>query len=297
MIGEEMSEVSVVIPSFNYATYTAQAVESVLAQTFCDFEIIVVDDGSTDGTRDAMRNFGDKIYYIYKENGGVSSARNLGIKVAKGKYIAFLDCDDLWLSNKLEESLKGFMDEDVGLVYTNIFLIDFAGEIISENKCSGFSGYVSKRLLLSNFINNPTVIVKKECFSSVGFFDEKMFCAADWDMWLRISEHYQIKHIAETLSKYRIVRDYLVAHTEDYKKDSLAVIAKAYARNPLLPATLKKEAFYNIHLATMLGYYKNGRLIEVIKESWSLLLLNPIKLILLILRQLKNKSEHLLLRR
>ncbi|MFC1511428.1 glycosyltransferase family 2 protein [Candidatus Margulisiibacteriota bacterium] len=181
-----MPEVSVIIPAYNYADFTVQAVESVLAQTYKNFELIVVDDGSTDGTGDALKRFGDRIRYMYKQNGGVSSARNLGIRLAKGKYIAFLDCDDLWLPNKLEESLKGFGDKEVGLVHTDTYHMDAQGQDLFVQKSPGFSGMVAERLLISGFISNPTVMVEKKCFDSVGLFDKKLFYA-DYDKCLFIN--------------------------------------------------------------------------------------------------------------
>ncbi|MDD5593811.1 MAG: glycosyltransferase, partial [Candidatus Margulisbacteria bacterium] len=189
-----MPEVSVIIPAYNYAAYTVEAVESVLAQTYKDYELIVVDDGSTDGTGEALRRFGDRIRYFYKTNGGACSARNFGIQRAQGRYIALLDCDDLFLPAKLETSLKAFTDKRTGLVYTGVYLIDAAGKVTGENRTPGHSGRVLEQLVLSNFINNPSVVIDRECFDRVGLFDEKMFFAADWDMWLRIAEKYEIKY-------------------------------------------------------------------------------------------------------
>jgi glycosyltransferase involved in cell wall biosynthesis len=270
-----MPEVSVIIPAYNYADYTVQAVDSVLAQTFKDFELIVVDDGSTDGTGEALKRFGDRIKYVYKQNGGVSSARNLGVRLAKGKYIAFLDCDDLWLPNKLAETLKGFADGRVGLVYTDGLLIDANGCELPGQGAAGFSGHVYERLLISNFINNPTVMVLKSCFEQVGFFDESLFFAADWDMWLRLAEKYEVAYVAQALSKYRIVRDYRLTNAAEAEGDSLMVLKKAWSRNPALSQRLKRKALSAIYSDMVLVHKRRGDYPALCRATLSLAFVDP----------------------
>ena len=271
-----MPEVSVVIPAYNMATYTVEAVESVLAQTYRDYELLVIDDGSKDGTGEALKIFKDKIKYIYKENGGVCSARNLGIKLAAGKYIAFLDCDDNWLPRKLEESLKGFSGSDIGLVYTDGFIIDKDGKITENVRKPSLSEHPVDDLLIMNIVFNPSVVVKKSCFDIVGHFDEKMFYAADWDMWLRISEKYGIIHIKQPLSRYRVVRSYLHAHTNESKKDLFRMLSKARSRNPALSAALIRQAHKRIYLQAFMSYARNKRLIPAIRELKMLFMTDPL---------------------
>lgn len=126
-----MPKVSVIIPAYNMAWYTLETVESVLKQTFRDYEIIVVDDGSADNTKDLLHPYIEsyRITYIYKENGGASSARNVWIRASQGEYVALLDCDDLWLPEKLEFCVNVLDNKpEVGLVYTFFYRIDRKGE-------------------------------------------------------------------------------------------------------------------------------------------------------------------------
>ena len=271
-----MPEVSVVIPAYNMAAYTVEAVESVLAQTYRDYELLVIDDGSKDGTGEALKIFKDKIKYIYKENGGVCSARNLGIKISAGKYIAFLDCDDNWLPRKLEESLKGFSGPDIGLVHTDGFIIDKNGKIKKNYKCPALSGHPADDLWIMNIVFSPSVVVKKSCFDIIGRFDENMFFAADWDMWLRISEKYGIIHIKQPLSRYRAVRGYLHEHTNESKTDVLRMLSKAQSRNPALSAALIRQAHKRIYLEAFMSHAINKRLIPSIRELKMLFMTDPL---------------------
>ena len=126
-------EVSVVVPAYNSVAYTVETVESVLGQTYSDLELIVVDDGSTDHTREALRPYFDRIQYVYQENEGACRARNLGITLSKGEYVACLDCDDLWLPNKLEQSISVLeANPGAAFVFTACYTIDPDGHILDE---------------------------------------------------------------------------------------------------------------------------------------------------------------------
>ena len=203
-----MPKVSVIIPTYNSAQYIAEAIESVLAQTYKDYEIIVVDDGSIDNTREVLKPFMDKIIYVYKENGGQASARNLGIKMSKGEYIAFLDSDDIWLPQKLELQVE-LLDSrpEVGLVYSdNYRFTDDEGIIgLGSQRVQGLSGMVFNSLFLKNFIPTLTVMVRRKCLDDVGLFDESKHIvhSEDYDLWLRIAKKYEIAYIDKPLAKYR----------------------------------------------------------------------------------------------
>ena len=186
-----MKKVSVIIPAYNKADLTVTTVRSVLGQTYGNIEIIVVDDGSTDDTREKLQIFGDRILYIYKQNGGACSARNIGIKKATGEYIALLDCDDIYYPEKIAKSVECLEKKsDFGFVYTGAYFIDGCGDVISEHRAAGGqpSGWITTKLLQENFICNSTAVIRKECFEIVGYFDENIFIPADLDMMLRLSE-------------------------------------------------------------------------------------------------------------
>jgi glycosyltransferase involved in cell wall biosynthesis len=158
-----MTTVSVIIPSYNRKPLVSRAIDSVLQQTFRDFEIIVVDDASTDGTgEDLTQNYGKEIIYRYlPQNCGVAEARNEGIKAAKGSFIAFLDSDDLWYPKKLKSQMDLFnADDSLGLVYSGFFKTDISGKTVSRNT-PFLKGMIYDELFWGNCFATSTVIIKK----------------------------------------------------------------------------------------------------------------------------------------
>jgi len=191
-------KVSVIIPTYNRADFIEDAIESVLCQTYKDFEIIIVDDGSTDNTKDVLQKYHNKIRYIYKNNGGEASARNAGIKNAQGAYIAFLDSDDLWLPERLKFGVHALdSDKDIGLFFSDCNRV-FNGERADKtyfDDYKPYSGFIFRQLYIQDFIPTLTVISRKECFQQVGIFEEKLTLCTDYDMWLRISSCFKIDYI------------------------------------------------------------------------------------------------------
>jgi len=196
--------VSVIIPAYNSREHIAEAVQSALDQTYQPVEVIAIDDGSTDGTGEVLRSFGNKIRYIRKENGGPASARNVGIESAAGEFVAFLDGDDIWYPQKLEKQMSLFQG-DVGLVYARVDSFDENGPVEKVRKPL-IRGEVFERLFNKNLISTSTVVVKKECFDKVGLFDEDpdLISVEDYDMWLRIAALTKVDFLDEPLIKYRL---------------------------------------------------------------------------------------------
>jgi len=200
--------VSVIIPTYNREDLVCEAIQSVLEQTYRNFEIIVVDDGSTDDTKQALIPYKDRITYIYQENQGGAAARNTGIKAAKGKYIAFLDSDDLWFPQKLERQVE-ILDnhDDFALVYTNIVYIDNAGRFNAPGYSSRMflSGYLFKETLLRKVAcgHPPTWLIRKTCFEEIGGFDPEFRTSHDRDMIVRIAREYEIYGIKDPLTMVR----------------------------------------------------------------------------------------------
>lgn len=195
--------VSVIIPTYNRPRWLPEAIDSVLAQTYPNLEIIVVNDGSTDNTEEVLSPYMDKIVYLYKENGGPASAVNAGLEVAEGKYISRLDDDDLILERKLELQVKKFEENpSLGLVATDWHEIDENGDIIRTVKVPDFERYgILLTLLLEDIFCQPTVMVKKECHHKVGLYRDGY--AQDYDMWIRIARHFPVGVIHQPLAKYR----------------------------------------------------------------------------------------------
>ena len=206
-----MPKVSVIIPAYNVEKYIGETLDSVLTQTYSDFEVVVVDDGSQDQTASIIKQYQTKypkkIRLIQKENGGPSKARNVGIKASTGEYIAFIDADDLWLPGKLEKQVGYFEKQpsQVGLVYTNAKKFDEQGiwTLPKRYRKKRAYGWIYKDLLRQNMIPNQSVIVRKRCFEEVGFFEEFLDIIEDHDMWIRIAMKYEIAFLEETLSLYR----------------------------------------------------------------------------------------------
>ena len=201
-----MPKVSVIIPTYNRSKLVKEAVESVLAQSYTDFEILVIDDGSTDDTRSVIEQIPDsRIRYYYKENSGCSGARNFGLVRAKGEYIAYLDSDDLWPENYLETVLKAFAENnDYGAVYGRAICIRPNGEKKEFGSSKrNVSGWITK----SYFSYKPFLIPSVTCFRSHVwkdvFWDEKMKRISDYDVFLRISTKTKFLFVPDAYVIYR----------------------------------------------------------------------------------------------
>lgn len=187
-MGNSIVNVSVIIPTYNRKNLLKRALHSVNNQTFVPREIIVVDDGSSDGTKDwVLERFPD-VRYIYQDNSGVSSARNAGIKEAIGSWIAFLDSDDEWMSNKLEQQKRVINSfQEAWLCHTNEIWIRNGVRVNQMKKHQKYGGNVFENCLDICRISPSSVLIKKEVFEMVGLFDESLKVCEDYDLWLRIT--------------------------------------------------------------------------------------------------------------
>lgn len=196
-----MPEVSIIMPTYNRSQKVVRAVESVLDQSFRDFEIIVVDDGSTDDTCQSLAKFGSSITYIRCPlNRGVSAARNAGVRTASAPWIAFLDSDDYWLRDKLGVQMK-FLRRNPEWVacQTEEIWIRRGRRVNPRRKHKKPSGDIFKRSLALCLVSPSSVVVSRELFDEVGLFDETLQAAEDYDLWLRISCRYPIYLIEREL--------------------------------------------------------------------------------------------------
>jgi glycosyltransferase involved in cell wall biosynthesis len=196
-----MPKVSVVIPAYNRLPLLKEAIDSVLAQDFEDLELIVVDDGSTDGTVDEIRRYGGRVkLMIHAQNRGVSAARNTGISAARGKYIAFLDSDDLWVKGKLKLQVP-FLDENpqYPLCYTDEIWIRKGRRVNPMVKHAKYSGWIFEKCLPLCIISPSSAMMRKTLFSRVGLFDEALPVCEDYDFWLRTSIRFPIFFLEKKL--------------------------------------------------------------------------------------------------
>lgn len=205
-------KISIIIPVYNGSNFIKQAIESAINQTYKNLEILVINDGSTDNgkTEKIVKEFGNKVRYIKKENGGVASALNLGIKEATGEYISWLSHDDIYLPNKIERGIKalGKLENKNTIIFSNFELIDengitfsttnFTKNINKEKFCQGIYP------VLKGTVNGCSTLIPKICFEDVGYFKEELKTTNDYDMWIRLFNKFPSYFIEETLLKYRI---------------------------------------------------------------------------------------------
>lgn len=257
-----MSKVSVIIPTYNSARYLPEAIESVIGQTYQDFEIIVVDDGSTDNTQEVVENalqgYSNKILYFYQENQGHAITRNVGIRHSVGEYIAFLDADDKWAPNKLERQMT-YLDghPTVGHVHCARIRVDKDGDLLPTPRVSiqFLSGNIFYHLLLRKaHICTSSVVCRKECLNNVGYFDEHFpdkIGGEDRDLWLRIAKKYPIGYIDEPLVYYRYFTNSLskTRGRESIIKGRYYVINKNLneEKNRFRKTFIKMQAYSSVH--------------------------------------------------
>jgi glycosyltransferase involved in cell wall biosynthesis len=192
--------ISVVIPTYNRASFLKEAIDSVLSQIYRDFELIVVDDGSTDDTPKLLLSYGKKIKVITKANKGPSSARNRGIKAAKGKWIAFLDSDDVWKPDKLEKQVQFIKENpDIKICQTEEIWIRNGKRVNPRKKHEMHSGWIYEQCLPLCIVSPSSVMIHGDVFEKVGLFDETLLACEDYDLWLRIAPHYPICLVREKL--------------------------------------------------------------------------------------------------
>jgi glycosyltransferase involved in cell wall biosynthesis len=202
--------VSVLIPSYNHARFLPAALQSVFDQTFTDYEIVVVDDGSTDGSVELLQQYGERIRLFTQPNRGTYPTLNRCIAESKGRYLAILNSDDLWAPTKLEKQVAVLEAQlQVGLVHTDGRFIDGEGNILEGNPL-GFewprtpSGNIIEALVRCNKIIASSVLIRRECFERLGGFREDLFGSGDWEMWFRVALEYDIAFIDEPLTFYRV---------------------------------------------------------------------------------------------
>jgi glycosyltransferase involved in cell wall biosynthesis len=259
-----MPKVSVLLTCYNHIKYLPACYEGVLAQTFQDYEIIAVDDGSEDGTREWLSGQGDRVQCIFNpQNIGTYATLNVGLAAAKGEFIAILNDDDLWAPAKLERQLALFdKHPKVGLVHTDGTFIDGEGDRM-EGSPLGFefprteTGNVALDLVYQNKIIASAALVRRECFDKLGGFNEKYFGSGDWEMWLRVAREYEIGFVEEPLTFYRVhganashkldriwkddemLREWIACWLPDYPAEDKGKLQKARAHNAACIGTVK----------------------------------------------------------
>jgi glycosyltransferase involved in cell wall biosynthesis len=225
-----MPTVSVVIPTYNAARYVGAAVDSVLGQTFRDVEILVVDDGSTDGTRALLSRYGTAIRYLRQENGGVSAARNRGIQESRGRYVGFLDADDTWFPEKLDRQIAALESSSLHRAcYSAHVICSEALTPLAVQRSVRRGSTLEDLLLRGNVVGSIcTVVCDRSLFSIAGDFDLGLSQCADWDMWVRLATITEFLYLDEPLVTYRQHGSNMSADPALLERDSTRVLEKAF---------------------------------------------------------------------
>ena len=239
-----MPRVSVIVPTYNSARFLGRAINSILAQTYTDYEIIVVDDGSTDDTRDVLRPFRDRVRYFFQANRGAASARNLALAQAGGELIAYLDADDMWYPPRLETEVA-FLDShrECGLVHSDATIIDERDHVLhpaynADTLREVPHGHCALSLLRQCHVHVPTVLERRDCIDRVGGFDERLTCSEDYFHWIRIAmDGMAVGYIPEPLALYRRSTSSLSSSPRRMLKDYVIIFEALLAdRSRLLEA-------------------------------------------------------------
>jgi glycosyltransferase involved in cell wall biosynthesis len=241
--------VSVIIPAYNQARYLKQSLDSALMQEGVSLEVIVIDDGSQDETPQLLKEYEGRISAIHQKNQGVAQARNSGLEIAQGEFIAFLDADDHWLPGHLRNALEVLSHEpDVGLVYSDARVIDEAGRFEKFRNSPRTASLAS--LVLGNFITTSSVVLRRECLEQCGTFDPAFrYASEDWDLWMRIAASYQLRHTGTALVEYRRHSQSAIQKLGFKIRDnSLLALEKAFSRDPDIPQNLKLKAEAAVYL-------------------------------------------------
>jgi glycosyltransferase involved in cell wall biosynthesis len=231
-----MPKVDIIIPAYNAARFLPFAIESVIRQTFSDWRILLVDDGSTDDTAAVvapyLEDLGTKILYIRQANAGLPAARNAALRNASGELVALLDADDVWLPERLAETVRVFEGRpEVGLSHGFVARIDAEGRVIDvfdkrqKHSEGRVATYVYRRKIN---LPCPTITFRARCVEEIGMFDESMRATEDRDMWLRIAQRYEVALIPKVIAHYRVSSNSMSTDPDRMLNAQKQFIAKHY---------------------------------------------------------------------
>ncbi|MBD2017365.1 glycosyltransferase [Microcoleus sp. FACHB-53] len=277
-----MPLVSVVIPVFNGEKTIRETIESVLNQTLTDFELLVINDGSQDGTLDIVERIPDSRIQVFSyPNAGQSTSRNRGIEIAKGDYISFIDADDLWTPDKLEAQLQALQaNPKAGVAYSWTDWIDESSQLLGKGSYNTEQGAVFTKLLLNDFVaNGSNVLIRRQALTEVGGFDPSVTPAEDWDLWLRLAARYEFVAVRSPQILYRISPNSASFNVWKMEASSLQVIDKAFAVAPESLQYLKPQCLGNrykyLTFKAIEGYPERSKGIAAIRFLWNAIKNDP----------------------
>ena len=245
-----MPLISVVIPAYNAEKTIEETIHSVFNQTFSDFELIIVNDGSTDSTLELISKFTDPRLKVFSyPHLGANSARNRGLDQASGEYISFIDADDLWTPDKLELQLKALQEHpEAKVAYSWTNCIDESSKFLRPGGRVTINGDVYLHLLVANFLENGSnPLIHRDAIATVGKFDESLEAGQDHDMWLRLAKHYQYIGVPKAQILYRQTNTSMSTNVWRLQKAATTVIQREFSHAPASIQQLKNRSLANIH--------------------------------------------------
>ncbi len=254
--------VSVIIPCFNHGQYVVDAISSVLNQSYHNFEVIVVDDGSTDNTREIVATIGGQVLYIWQQNQGLSAARNSGIKAAKGSYIGLLDADDMYEPDFLY-TLVSILEGDplADAAYCGYQFVDQQNNPLPQCESRVVSAEdLYQALVDGNFLVPESILVHRHCYKNVGLFDERLRACEDMDMWLRISSQHHVIGTNKVLIRHRILQNSMSTDPARQYQNRMAVIRKHFGDEPTNTngwENTPRRAYGQAYLHSAIEYLQN----------------------------------------
>lgn len=267
--------VSVIIPNYNYGRFVRQAIESALAQTYSNIEIVVVDDGSNDDSEEVLTSFAGKIKWIKQTNQGVSAARNRAVAESGGEILAFLDADDVWLPEKIEKQVAVFSsDENIGLVHCGLVDFDDAGNLLAEH-LDGMSGAVSRDLLAYRrsviLGGGSAAVVTRKAFDKSGGFDINLRIGEDWEFYYRVAKNFSVGFVPEILLKYRIHSNNSFAGNRSsvarMETDMLLAYDKIFAAADEDEKKIKNDCYGRMHAIIAGSYFRIGEYSKFLEHA------------------------------
>jgi glycosyltransferase involved in cell wall biosynthesis len=270
--------ISVVIVNFNYGCYLAECIDSVLAQTYPNVEVIVVDDGSTDNSLKVLESYEGRIVIVRQNNQGVSSARNTGIRMSKGVWVAFLDSDDLWKPQKLQEQSAWFRDSQVAMVFCGMEQIDQSGRHLGYSKPASGADLLPGLVTFSSppIGGGSTVVARLAVVRDLDGFDESLSAGEDLDMWIRIGAQWKIGAARHPLIKHRIHADSLSRDLNRFERDNCRVLMKVFSNPACIRVhQLRRRAFARLYTILACSCFHNGAPGRAIRYAWKALVYRP----------------------
>jgi glycosyltransferase involved in cell wall biosynthesis len=262
MLKKERKLISIIIPAYNAAQYIAETILSVQQQSYSNWELIIIDDGSTDNTAAIVKEIAEKdkqISYYFQKNAGVSTARNAGIEKAKGAFFAFLDADDLWLPHNLEIKIQALEKENKDWLYSNCINLYKDGR--EENKICQTPADLFESLLLwdGKVMTAPSgLLLRKGCLEKGCRFDKNFSTAADQDFVFQLAKSFKGMHLPQITWKYRILEQSMSRNISLMEKDHIGVYRKAKQNGLFYSKKFQRQCFANVYLTFAGSWWKEG---------------------------------------